>query len=950
MHVLGTGRLRTTVTPEGGSTTTFDGLTLTRATPDAPTSGPVVYIRDAASGRVWTAGLMPGQAAPDVFEARLEPGCAGYRRVDGAVETTLEIAVSPENSVEVRRIGLTNHGEAPVTLEVTTYLEAVLNSAAGDRSHPAFSKLFVQTAYVPETGALVAERRLRSPHDEPLALAHTLVPDDDAPGEAAYETDRLRFLGRTGTLAKPAALAGTAPLSGTTGAVLDPVLALRRTVTLAPGQRRTLTATLGAGATRTDALTACFAGLSGARSERAFAQAAQAAEPGEAQTFAPVLPAAPASRPAADVWAPDETPPAPGALAFDNGYGGFADAGRAYVVRVFPGRFAPPLPWSNVLAGETAGCIATEQGLANTWAHNSRENRLTPWSNDPVSDPPSETLWVRDEAAGVHWSLTPGPAGVPAWHTVTHRWGTTEYAATYGGLAQHVTVWADPLAPVRVVEVALTNTGDAPRRLALGLYTRLVLGGEAHATAPSVTTATEGATVFARHDARTLVQGHVAFSHATGATATHAQHGPAAAADLPGARLMDTPDAAPVAAHGIPLTLAPGETWTGAWLLGEGTSEDDARALVARFADAALRAEAKAAMHRFWEGICGAVQVETPVPELDLMANGWLAYQNLACRILARSAFYQSGGAFGFRDQLQDASAFAATHPDRFRRQILLHAAHQFEPGDVLHWWHPPDARGIRTRFSDDLLWLPYFAAHYVDTTGDASLLDESVGFVEAPPLAEGEDEAFGIPARADATASVYEHACRAIDRSLATGAHGLPLMGVGDWNDGMNRVGREGRGESVFVGFFLYSILGRWSEIAAARGDTARAERYRAHRAALHTALNADGAGWDGAWYRRAYYDNGAVLGSQQSDECQIDALAQAWAVLSGAADARPRRPGPRRDGSAPRGPRRGPHPPAHARLRPDAQRPRLHQGLPARRARKRRPVHARRPLGRPR
>ncbi|HEX6041990.1 GH36-type glycosyl hydrolase domain-containing protein, partial [Longimicrobium sp.] len=343
----------------------------------------------------------------------------------------------------------------------------------------------------------------------------------------------------------------------------------------------------------------------------------------------------------------------------------------------------------------------------------------------------------------------------------------------------------------------------------------------------------------------------------------------------------------PCAALQVPLEIAPGQTAEIAFLLGEAEDEATARSLIAAYRQPGAVGAALDEVTRFWADLVSGVQVQTPSPELDLMVNGWLAYQNLSCRIWGRTAFYQSGGAFGFRDQLQDSSAMVYLDPDLTRRQIVLHASHQFVEGDVLHWWHPPLSKGIRTRFADDLLWLPYITAFYLRSTGDAAVLDESAPFLTARQLEEGEDEAFLVPEDSGERGTVYEHCCRSIDRSLTRGAHGLPLMGTGDWNDGMNRVGREGRGESVWMGFFLHGILDDFIPLVEARGEAERADRYRAYRDELAWSLNEEGRGWDGGWYRRAYYDNGAPLGSAANDECRIDAIAQAWAVLSGVAPA---------------------------------------------------------------
>ena len=481
-------------------------------------------------------------------------------------------------------------------------------------------------------------------------------------------------------------------------------------------------------------------------------------------------------------------------------------------------------------------------------------------------------------------------------YEVRHGFGYTAWRARVDGVEHEVVQSLAPDASARLTTVRLTNTGGTPRRLTVTASARLVLGSLAAESDRLVVTERRGDAVLARNATRGEFSGRVAVASVAAP--------PGADVSLTCSRVSflgryGTP-AAPLAlveggpldgavgagrggvAHRVALDLAPGETAEVAFVLGEAEGDAGAEALAARFATVGAVREAVEQTRAFWRGATTALRVETPEPALDLMAP-WLVYQNLSCRLWGRTAFYQSGGAYGFRDQLQDASAFAYTRPALARAQILRNAAHQFVEGDVLHWWHPPLSKGIRTRFADDLVWLPLLAAHYVRATGDAAVLDERVRFLTAPPLGDGEDEAFLQPEPAGTEGTVYEHACRALDRSLAVGAHGLPLMGTGDWNDGMNRVGREGRGESVWMGFFLYQALGDILPHVEARGDADRADRYRAHRERLRDAVN--GAGWDGAWYRRAFYDSGAPLGSADSDECQIDALAQAWAVLSGAA-----------------------------------------------------------------
>ena len=583
-----------------------------------------------------------------------------------------------------------------------------------------------------------------------------------------------------------------------------------------------------------------------------------------------------------------------------NGLGGFSADGTEYVLHLRPGDDGrpalPPLPWTNVIASERGGFVVSERGAASSWSANSRENRITPWSNDPVEDG-GEALTLQDLDSGALWSPTPGPAPAAVPYEVRHGFGVSSWRARAGGVESDVLQSVDLDSGARLVVVRLTNTGGAGRRLAVTASARLALGSLAAESDRLVVTERAGDAVLARNAARGEFSERVAVvmvaappdadvSLTTDRAAFLGRFGTDAA---PLALVAGGPLDGAVGtgrggvAHRLALDLEPGETGSVAFVLGEGDDRAAAEALVERLGTVEAIEASIAETRAFWREATTALQVETPEPALDLMVNGWLVYQNLSCRLWGRTAFYQSGGAYGFRDQLQDASAFAMTRPDLTRAQVVRNAAHQFVEGDVLHWWHPPLGKGIRTRFADDLVWLPLLAAHYVRTTGDAGVLDERVRFLTAPPLVDGQDEAFIRPDDAGTSASVYEHAARALDRSLAVGAHGLPLIGTGDWNDGMNRVGRGGRGESVWMAFFLYQTLGDVLPHVEARGDAERADRYRAHRERLRRAVN--GAGWDGDWYRRATYDSGAWIGSAASDEAQIDALAQAWAVLSGAA-----------------------------------------------------------------
>jgi cyclic beta-1,2-glucan synthetase len=1039
------------LTGDGTGYASAGGVLLTNGSGDPleDSGGISYYVRDVESGAYWSIGRRPVGGRADAYAVEGEPGTLAIRRRDGEIESRMEVSVPPESTLEIRRITLVNHGPLPRILELTSYAEVVLDSAAAFTAHPAFSRLFVQTEILPGREALLAVRRPRAASESHLLMLHALAGE----GEWTFETDRARFLGRGGSPALPQALRSTRPLSGAIGPVLDPVLSIRRTVRLASGKEGRFLSLLGSARARAAAEETVEQWSRPGAAEEGFREARRHARSGtlrlglspeEAEAFqslaGAILSRDPSLRPPASgatlrapknpadlallglrpdlplalldaraevdpalrrgflkasaYWrdlglpiqsavllrgtparrsggTPDEesgavflpaeglddalldlllaaargvfrsppvspmssrvpteparvpapplgpVPPAPPGrspapdpplapdLLFFNGHGGFSADRTEYVIRLRRSGAGdpelPPLPWINVIANEKIGFLASETGAGCTWSGNSREHRLTPWANDPVRDPHGEALYLRDEETGLFWSPLPGPSPAPAEYEVRHGFGYTSCVHESNGLRQETCMFVAVRDPVKVSRVRISNRTDRVRRLSVISYRRLVLGALPETTRPFVVTNVdpEIGAVFAESRLAGPFASRVVFAATAARGGPFPLHvscerssflgrdgGPRRPEALLRAGRIDGPSGAgldPCIAEERELEIPPNGTIECAFLFGETNDRAEARELIARYRREGALEEAFREVGAHWRRIRSGLRIETPVPAIDLMVNGWLLYQTIACRLDGRSALYQSGGAYGFRDQLQDASALVYALPERAKSQILLHAAHQFVEGDVLHWWHPPDGRGIRTRFSDDLLWLPFLTAFYVRTTGDRAILEEKVRFLEARPLADGEDEAFLEPRVSGRSADLYEHCRLAIDRSLATGRHGLPLFGTGDWNDGMNRVGRGGKGESVWMGFFLYSVLEAFLPFCEERGDAPRVERYRAARERLREALNE--AGWDGDWYRRGFYDDGTPLGSSSSDECRIDALAQAWSVISGAA-----------------------------------------------------------------
>ena len=593
---------------------------------------------------------------------------------------------------------------------------------------------------------------------------------------------------------------------------------------------------------------------------------------------------------------PEEPPAGIAHLQFFNGLGGFAREGREYVTILNEGQWTPA-PWINVIANEHEfGFQVTESGAGYTWSVNSRENRLTPWSNDAVSDPPGEIIYLRDEESGTVWTPTPLPIREAQPYVVRHGQGYTVFEHTSHGLAQELTMFVPLDASVKITRLRLHNRTDRRRRISVTTYNELVLGVIREKSAPFIVTGRDeqsGVTI-ARNSYNNEFAGRVFFTvmnppptsftcDRTFFIGRNGNMAHPAALYLTGLNDSFGAGLDPCAAMQSIVELAPGETRDIIILLGQSDNEEAARVLVARYLLPESVNEVYGQVVSYWDETLSRIEVRTPDAAMDLMLNRWLLYQTLVCRIWARSAFYQSGGAFGFRDQLQDVMALVYAKPELAREQLLRAAAHQFKEGDVQHWWHPPTGRGVRTRISDDLLWLPYVTSFYIRVTGDSQLLDELIPFLEAPLLAEGADDSYLQPQVSTENGTLYEHCLRAIDRSLGTGEHGLPLMGGGDWNDGMNRVGHLGKGESVWLGWFLHATLEEFVTFCELRNGAERSVLYREQMTKLKGALE---NAWDGDWYLRAYFDDGTKLGSAQSDECRIDSIAQSWSVISGAVD----------------------------------------------------------------
>jgi len=1070
VQLLSNGRYHVMITNAGGGYSRWKDIAVTRWREDSTRDnwGTFCYLRDVASGEFWSTAYQPTLKRPanqsNNYEAIFSEAKVEFRCRDHDFDTHTEIAVSPEDDIELRRVRITNRARTRRAIDVTSYAEVVLAPSAAEALHPAFSNLFVQTEIIRQQRAILCTRRPRSEGEQPPWMFHMMAVHGAGIGEVSYETDRMQFIGRGNTVADPQAMSGvagffTGALSDSEGSVLDPIVAIRYRVTLDPEESVTINIVSGIGETRDVCLglvekyqdrhladrvfdlawthgqvflrqfnaTEADAQLYGRlASSIIYANSSLRAEPGvliknhrgqsglwgygisgdlpivllqiedpanidlvrqlvqahaywrlkglavdlviwnedhagyrqllqdqimgliAAGTEANVTdrPGGIFLRPAdqisnedriliqtvaraiitdsrgaladqinrrslVEVTVPLLTPtrthrsePLAVAalprhdLAFFNGLGGFTPDGREYVITTAHGQVTPA-PWVNVLANPHFGTVISESGLAYTWSENAHEFRLTPWGNDPVSDSSGEAFYIRDEERGHFWSPMPLPSRGATPYVTRHGFGYSVFEHTERGIRSEVWVYVALDAPIKFTVLKVRNESGRARRLSATGYAEWVLGDLRPKSTMHVITEIDpnSGALFARNSYNTELADRVAFFDVDEVTRTvtgdrteflgrnGTLRNPAAMTRL---RLSGKVGTAldPCAAIQVPFDLADGQEREIIFRLGAGRDDDDVGNLVRRFRGSAAARGALESVWQHWNHTLGAVQVETPDQSVNILTNGWLLYQTQACRLWARSGYYQSAGAFGFRDQLQDVMALIHTEPRLVREHLLLCAARQFREGDVQHWWHHPSGRGVRTHCSDDFLWLPLATCRYVLSTGDTGVLDESVHFIEGRPVNPDEDSYYDLPSRSEQATSLYDHCVRAILRGISFGVHGLPLIGSGDWNDGMNVVGEHGKGESIWLGFFLYDVLMRFTEIARMHGDIAFVERCESEAAQLR--LNIEQNGWDGAWYRRAYFDDGSPLGSASNPECQIDSIAQSWSVLSGAGDAK--------------------------------------------------------------
>ncbi|MEH6758655.1 MAG: glucoamylase family protein [Parasphingorhabdus sp.] len=1053
-QLLGNGSLSACISTGGGGGLRWRHNALTRFLPDSTLDrdGLWIYLHDNENGNIWSATRQPTDKKPEQYEVTYHSHLAEFHRRDNDISVGMEVCVAAGDDLEIRRLSITNLGNRPRSLKLTSYGEPVLAPALDDERHPAFSKLFVGSEFIPHLGGLLFTRRPRKPQDTPPVLLHFSVRADGQSLPLSYESDRRKFIGRNGSLRRPRG--ASVNLSGSSGWTLDPIMALQLVCELEPYERKEICLVTIAAATRESALEiaeryATLPSLDWAINDAASAAVHEterlkiaADQLAEIQSLGSLLVyphgklrgqpekilenrlgqpslwgmaisgdypillykadrgsdallpllikahqlwrrqglevdlvimqtaasgyiepvrddlmdmlqaidaqwmlgrnggvhllfldqigtdqarlieavarvvvddrlgalkeqlekalrpqvALPHFEPAEAPFEDDDAPAVvrPDNLLFDNGFGGFMPDGREYCIHLEPGQ-STPAPWVNILANNVFGCIASETGCGFSWAVNSGENRLTPWTNDAITDEPAEVLYLRDEETAEVWTPTPGPNGREESCQIRHGAGYTDWHKISHGLGQELRIFVPADDPVKIIRLRLMNHSARHRRVTATYYAEWLLGALRSVSRGTIVTHydPQQEALIARNSWNPDFSEQMAFLTANKpphSTTTDRKEFLGREGNLEnpaglkrwGLERGDHLGADPCAAYQVHLELDPGEAEELVFVLGQGASESHARSLIADWKDPAKVEAAFEKLTAKWDDLLGAIEVNTPDPAFDLMVNRWLLYQSMSSRLLARAGFYQASGAIGFRDQLQDVMAFMHNDPARARAHILDCAAHQFEQGDVLHWWHPPSDRGVRTRCSDDLLWLTYATCEYVEKTGDETILSEKIPYLRAPPLSDDEEDRYSAFESTTAQYSLYDHCQQALEKGFTHGHNGLPLIGAGDWNDGMDRVGRDGRGESIWLAWFAIVTANAFAALSRRTGQVRIADNWSGR--ARDMLLAAEDSGWDGGWYRRAFDDDRHPWGSSTNMECQIDSISQSWAVFAGA------------------------------------------------------------------
>nr|WP_106058387.1 glucoamylase family protein [Clostridium vincentii] len=1077
--LLSNGSYSTMLTLTGSGYGKKDDMTVYRWKGDSTSdsSGSFIYIKNLNSNEYWSSTYEPCKNEGEAYKVLFALDKATYRRRDGSIGSEMEVVVSPEDDVEIRRITLKNLGEKSRSLEITSYMEVTLQSFEGDAVHPSFSNLFISTEYDSEKGCLLGSRRARVKDGTVPFIVHKIITDGEIEGVVTYETSRINFIGRGRELKNPKALDNDAALLNTVGTVLDPIMSMRAALRLEAGEEKDVYFITGTANSKEDALSIAgkYEEITKLRkSYNAYNRAVQLELKGlgikssQANTYQSLASyilflhncrtdrensIKNINKHQEDLWAYGISGDLPivmalvnsendmelvrglikmhcywknkglkaelliyneeetsyeqplqqsilsainfskegdilnksggiflhnkatlqddikelligiaalyvdgckgslitqvkdvqslvetGALRhkelcnfnrikiekqnrsqeddlifeenheeyrkdesyniekldFYNGYGGFDPADKSYVIKLDKYNNTPA-PWINVISNEDFGFHISEVGSSYTWCKNSRENKITTWSNDWIIDPQGEALFLRDDKSGERFSITPKPIRDDGEYIIKHSFGYSTFSHTAYGIRGEQQLFCPKGEKLKIQRVNLENISDKNREISLYYYAQLVLGVINYNSARYISTSIEdefimGEAPYSKYfghlkayltilggDERSFTGDRKEFIGVGEDLST--------ANALKHKKLSNRAGSIydPCLACETKIKLAPGEKKEIIILFGQEENTEDIEKIIEKYKKEEEAYKALENVEQYWTDFLGNIQVKTKDKSMDYLLNGWLLYQTYSCRYLSRTAFYQSGGAYGFRDQLQDSMSLGIVKPEITKTQIIRSASRQYLEGDVQHWWHPVINSGIRTRFSDDLLWLPYVTAEYIKRTGDYSILDEKADYLEDEPLREGEDERYTIVNNSSHEGSIYEHCNKAIEKALKFGEHNIPLMGSGDWNDGMSTIGNKGKGESVWLGWFLYKILNNFIDISTFRRDNELKKHYIDMKGFIQENLEKNA--WDGGWYRRAYFDDGTPLGSRENPECKIDSLAQSWAVISGAA-----------------------------------------------------------------